>query len=129
AGCDVRTFTIGFEEDGYDERPFAREVAALYDTEHTERTVEAGDVGTLFRDTILWHYDEPFNDHSYLPTYALCREARRSITVALSGDGGDELFAGYGKYRRLARRRGIERALTRPVTHLIATGAHAVQPL
>ncbi len=127
-GSEVRTFTIGFDEDGFDERPFAREVAALYGTAHTERTVVPGDVGALFRDTILWHYDEPFNDYSYLPTYALCREARRSITVALSGDGGDEVFAGYPKYRRIARRHGIERALTRPVTQLVATGAHAVRP-
>src|SRR4029079_10116153 len=58
ADCDVRTFTIGFEEDGYDERSFAREVAALYGTDHTERTVLAGDVASTFRDTILWHYDE-----------------------------------------------------------------------
>ena len=90
AGCNVRTFTIGFEEDGYDERPFAREVAELYRTSHTERTVVPEDVGALFRDTILWHYDEPFNDFSYLPTYALCREARRTVTVALTGDGGDD---------------------------------------
>jgi asparagine synthase (glutamine-hydrolysing) len=124
----VRTFTIGFEEDGFDERPFAREVATLYKTDHTERTVIAGDVASLFRDTILWHYDEPFNDYSYLPTYALCREARRSITVALSGDGGDELFAGYRKYTRAARRQGIERALPGPVTQLVASGAHAVLP-
>jgi asparagine synthase (glutamine-hydrolysing) len=129
ADCDVRTFTIGFEEDGYDERPYAREVAALYGTDHNERTVVAGDVASTFRDTILWHYDEPFNDYSYLPTYALCREARKSITVALSGDGGDEVFGGYRKYSWMARRQGIERALTRPVTQLVATGAHVVRPL
>lgn len=127
-GRAVRTFTIGFEDDGYDERPFAREVSDLYGTEHTERTVGSGDVGALFRDTILWHYDEPFNDFSYLPTYVLCREARASITVALSGDGGDEIFAGYRKYARMARRQGIERALPGGVTQLVAAGAHAVLP-
>src|SRR5262249_23917734 len=72
----VKTFTVGFEDDDYDERPWAREVAARYRTEHTERVVRSDDVPDVFRDTILWHYDEPFNDYSYLPTYYVCREAR-----------------------------------------------------
>ena len=93
---------------------------------HTERIVRADDVEPVFRDTILWHYDEPFNDYSYLPTYYVCREARQSITVALTGDGGDELFGGYGKYSLLARRHGLERALSRPVTQLVAAGARSM---
>lgn len=129
AGQPVQAFTIGFDEEGYDERPFAREVAALTGTPHTERTVRSTDVESVFHEVALHHYDEPFNDYSYLPTYYVCREARRSITVALSGDGGDELFAGYGKYTRLARRQGIERALTPPVAQLVASGAHAVPAL
>jgi asparagine synthase (glutamine-hydrolysing) len=128
AGQPVHAFTVGFDDADFDERPFAREVAALTRTPHTERTVRPDDVEHVFRDTVLWHFDEPFNDHSYLPTYYVCREARRSITVALSGDGGDELFAGYPKYTRVARRHGIERRLTRPVTQLVAAGAHAVLP-
>jgi asparagine synthase (glutamine-hydrolysing) len=126
AGRQVQSFTIGFEEAGFDERPFAREVAALYDSQHNERLVAANDVEPVFREVALWHYDEPFNDYSYLPTYYVCREARRSITVALTGDGGDELFAGYGKYKLLALRASLERALTRPVTQLVATGARTV---
>lgn len=127
-GHDVRSFTIGFDEEGCDERPFAREVATLYGTPHTERVVRADDVEPVLRDTILWHYDEPFNDYSYLPTYYVSREARREITVALTGDGGDELFGGYGKYTLLARRHDLERTLTRPVAHLVAAGARSVLP-
>jgi asparagine synthase (glutamine-hydrolysing) len=126
AGLPARAFTIGFDSADYDERPFAREVAGLYSTPHTERIVRADDVEPVFRDTILWHYDEPFNDYSYLPTYYVCREARKSITVALTGDGGDELFGGYGKYSLLARRHGLERALSRPMTQLVAAGARSM---
>jgi asparagine synthase (glutamine-hydrolysing) len=127
-GSEVHSFTVGFDDDDYDERPFAREVAARYGTQHVERTVRPDDVESVLRDTILWHVDEPLADYSYLPTYYVCREARRSITVALTGDGGDELFAGYPKYAMLARRRGVERALSRPVTQLVAAGAHSVLP-
>ena len=126
AGLPVRAFTVGFDDVDYDERPFAREVAELYGTPYTERTVRANDVEPVFRDTILWHYDEPFNDYSYLPTYFVCREARQSIKVALTGDGGDELFGGYRKYTMLARRHGLERALSRPVTQLVAAGARTM---
>jgi len=126
AGQPLTAYTVGFEEEGYDERPWARRVAAAYGVEHVERTVVPTDLESVFRDTILWHYDEPFNDYSYVPTYYVCREARKSITVALSGDGGDEVFAGYGKYTLLARRAGIERGLSRPVTQLVASGARGV---
>lgn len=124
AGRDVGTYTIGFAEDGFDERPYARQVAERYRTDHTERVVDASDVGAVFHDTILWHYDEPFNDSSYLPTYYVCREARERITVALSGDGGDEVFGGYGKYRRLAVRQSLDWALPQPARRmLVGTGA------
>ena len=126
AGRPLTAYTVGFDEEGYDERPWASRVAAQYGVPHVERTVALTDVEAVFRDTILWHYDEPFNDYSYLPTYYLCREARRSITVALSGDGGDEVFGGYGKYALLARRAGLERGLSRPLAHLVASGARGV---
>jgi len=103
SGHDVRSFTIGFDLPEYDERNWARQVAERYRTRHLERMIRPTDVTTAL-DILTWHYDEPFNDYSCFPTYYLCREARRSITVALSGDGGDELFAGYRKYQRLARR-------------------------
>jgi asparagine synthase (glutamine-hydrolysing) len=103
SGHPVQSFTIGFDLAQYDERQWARQVAERYHTCHAERTVEPTDVLTVIN-RLNWHYDEPFGDYSSFPTYYLCREARHSITVALSGDGADELFAGYRKYQRLVRR-------------------------
>ena len=128
SGHDVRTFTVGFDDADFDERPYARAVAAACGSRHSERTVRADDVESVLRDTILWHYDEPFADYSYLPTYYVCREARNAITVALTGDGGDELFAGYGKYSLLARRSGLDRALTPSLTRGVAGAARILGP-
>jgi asparagine synthase (glutamine-hydrolysing) len=127
ADCDVKTFTVGFQEDGYDERRWGREVATLYKTSHLEKVVTADDVPSVF-ETLLWHYDEPFNDYSYLPTYYLCREARGHITVALSGDGGDELFCGYDKYRRLAMRETVDRFVPSFAAPRLASGINSLLP-
>ena len=117
SGHEVRSFTIGFDEAGYDERPWARQVAERYRTQHTERTVDPSDMVSVF-ERLNWHYDEPFGDYSSFPTYYLSREARNSITVALSGDGADELFAGYRKYQRLARREEVGGLLPRSLAAL-----------
>jgi asparagine synthase (glutamine-hydrolysing) len=122
AGCNVESFTVGFEEPEFDERPWAREVARLFSARHNERVVSAADAFAVF-EKLLWHYDEPFNDYSSLPTYYLCRAARQRITVALSGDGADELFAGYSKYRRLGLRRMVERVLPRGVSGALIAGS------
>ena len=119
AGHDVRSFTIGFAEAAYDERPWARQVAERYRTHHTERVVDASDVAAV-ADKLAWHYDEPFADYSAFPTYYLCREARSAITVALSGDGADEIFAGYRKYQRLARMAELRGLLPRGIAALAA---------
>jgi asparagine synthase (glutamine-hydrolysing) len=121
-------FTIGFAEAEYDERPWASLVADRLGVDLVSREVRADDVDAVFRDTILWHYDEPFNDHSYLPTYYLCREARSRITVALSGDGGDEVFGGYPKYAMLARRAQVDRRVPRFVSTRVAATARGVLP-
>jgi asparagine synthase (glutamine-hydrolysing) len=127
AGCSVQTFTIGFDDPDYDERPWARQVAELYKTTHTEKTVKSDDIQADFQ-KLLWHYDEPFNDYSYLPTFHVCREARKSITVALSGDGGDEVFGGYRKYQRLGMRQKVRRFVPEPLNSVARFGTASLFP-
>lgn len=89
----LKTFSMGFEERSYSELPWARLVAEKLGTAHHDATVTCDDPALLME--VARHLDEPFADTSILPTYVLCREARKHLTVALSGDGGDELLAGY----------------------------------
>ncbi len=95
----VRTFTAGFANAGYDERPTARAVAQHCGSEHTDVLMTADPAGAV--DRIVGMYDEPFADSSALATEVICRAAREHVTVALCGDGGDEAFGGYDRYRAM----------------------------
>lgn len=96
----LKTFTIGFTEPSFDESAVARDTARFFGTDHQERQLDLCEARRLIPD-VLGRLDEPLGDASILPTYLLCRFAREQVTVALSGDGGDELFAGYDPFRAL----------------------------
>src|SRR5262245_17564048 len=92
-----RTFCIGFPQPEYDESSHSERVARHLRLDHHVEIVSIEDLALL--ETLVDVYDEPFADSSAIPTYALCKMARRHVTVALSGDGGDEVFAGYNRYK------------------------------
>ena len=93
----VHTCTIGFDDPRLNETDFAQQVAQRYQTDHRLEVVSAEDFDLI--DTLAWLHDEPFADSSALPTYRVCQMARQHVTVALSGDGGDESLGGYRRYR------------------------------
>lgn len=93
----VRTYTIGFDDPAYNEAGYARAVAERYGTDHTEEIVPLDAIGMLPR--IVEHYDEPFGDSSAIPTFRVSELAAREVKVVLNGDGGDETFGGYERYR------------------------------
>jgi asparagine synthase (glutamine-hydrolysing) len=112
----VRTFTIGFEESGFSEVEDAAVVARAFGTRHQVDMVRPDALSIL--PDLAWHFDEPFGDSSAVPTYLVSQAARRHVTVILSGDGGDELFAGYNSYtwhQAYARYYALPRALRKGV--------------
>jgi asparagine synthase (glutamine-hydrolysing) len=119
----VQTYTVGFTERGYSEIEDARLVARHFGTDHHEMIVEPSAIAIL--PDLVWHYDEPFGDSSAVPTYYVSKMAASHVKVALSGDGGDELFAGYTRYRAAERSpfwsRVPERIRSRALGPLVGT--------
>jgi asparagine synthase (glutamine-hydrolysing) len=116
----VRTFTVGFSDERYDERRFARAVAERWSTRHEEIVLEPDAAATLPR--LAAAFDEPLGDEAALPLFLICEAARREVTVALVGDGGDESFAGYERYTAM----GLADRLPRPAA---AAGARLLRAL
>jgi asparagine synthase (glutamine-hydrolysing) len=127
-GQPVKTFSIGFHEDSYNELKYARMTAEKFGTEHHEFVVTPDICAVV--DELAWHFDEPFADSSAIPTYMVSKLAREHVTVVLTGDGGDELFAGYSRYVVERKREGfsqlpkvLREGVMRPVSRRLPHGA------
>jgi asparagine synthase (glutamine-hydrolysing) len=104
----IKTYTIGFPVSQFDETPLARKTAEHLQTEHHEHYVQPDSLAILPR--LIWHYDEPYGDSSAIPTYYVSKVTREHVKVALTGDGGDELFGGYPRYKTVRRVGYLDRA-------------------
>ncbi len=123
----IRTFSIGFHEQNYDEAHHAKRVAAHLKTEHEELYVTPAEAQAVIP-KLPTIYDEPFADSSQIPTFLVSQMTRRHVTVALSGDGGDELFAGYNRYSTGLGLAKTIRILPRPLRAALAAATKSVSP-
>jgi asparagine synthase (glutamine-hydrolysing) len=117
----VRTFTVGFDEATHDESQYAKQIARLLGTDHTEMYVTAREAMDVIP-RLPTIYDEPFGDSSAIPTFVVSQFARKHVTVCLSGDGGDELFGGYAHYQRNEETWRSLRRIPRPLRRALAGG-------
>lgn len=119
---NLKTFSIGFDDKKYNEAPYAKKIAEFLKTEHTEYVLNINDALNLLEDYFVL-YDEPFADSSALPTMLVSKQARQRVTVVLSGDGGDELFWGYGAYRWAKRlKQPWVKFLRKPIAQCLSLG-------
>jgi asparagine synthase (glutamine-hydrolysing) len=123
SAAPVKTFSIGFEEAAYNELEYAALVAKQYGTDHHEILVRPDSVDLITK--LAWHFDEPFADSSAIPTYVVSEFAARHVKVALSGDGGDEFFAGYPTLNNIERFQSLDR-VPRALRHLASWIASAL---
>lgn len=117
----IKTYTIGFEEEGFDETEYARAIARHLKTDHHELILTPKDVTSVVLE-LPKYFDEPFADSSQIPTYLVSRLARESVKVVLSGDGGDELFAGYNRHRIASQMLKIYKFLPLAIRKTIGSG-------
>lgn len=123
----VKTFTIGFHEAAFNEADHAKAVAKHLGTEHTELYVTSSEAQAVIP-MLPTMYDEPFSDSSQIPMFLVSQLAKQRVTVALSGDGGDELFSGYNRYQITERLWSKVSAVPKPVRGLVAMGLHRISP-
>lgn len=114
SGARIKTFSIGFEEASFDETAYSKAVSGILGTEHYAETLSVERSKELLPD-IISKLDEPMGDSSILPTYLLCKEVRKQVTVAVGGDGSDELFAGYDPFKALKLAQLYEKMVPKPV--------------
>jgi asparagine synthase (glutamine-hydrolysing) len=123
----VKTFSVGFSEQSFNELPFARKVASVWGTDHEEIQVKPDASAILPR--LVWHYGEPFADSSAVPTYYVAEASRRRVTVALNGDGGDEGFGGYAWHRAIRVAQLYRRIVPAVLRSLVATPSRVLADL